>query len=163
LLRMESEWGPVFSSFKSAKVEIEEGIDCYALGHNTACIFHMMRVAEIGLRAIAKERGIQKVSKNKPIEYGTWGDVIKAVEDEMANIRGRVSAGPKKEAALEFYSTAAADLRQLLSNFRDKTMHLRGSYDPGQTVSAIFRTHSLMAMLAKKLSEDRPRKIRWGF
>jgi len=163
VLGIEKEWAPVFKAFRSAKADIQEGVDCFALQHNAACVFHMMRAAECGLRAIAYERGIKKINKNKkPIEYATWGDVIKVIEDEIAKIRTGGGKPENKEIALQFYTTAAADLRQLLSNYRDKTMHLRGNYDAGQASSVIFRTKSLLTMLATRLNEDSPRKIKWG-
>ena len=44
-------------AFPSARGEIGEGIDCFGLEHYAAeIVFHMMRVAEIGMRALARER-----------------------------------------------------------------------------------------------------------
>jgi hypothetical protein len=54
---VEYEWKDVFTAFPSAKDEIVSGLDCYALGHKAACVFHMSRVGEIGLLMIGRERG----------------------------------------------------------------------------------------------------------
>ncbi len=161
LREMPTAWNEVFTAFKSATVEIEEGIDCYALGHNTACVFHMCRVAEIGLRAIAKERGIKTLKRNKPVEWGTWGEVFRALDGEISKIRNK-PAGPAKDAALGFYEKILSDLRAIQSLYRDPTMHLRDSYDDGQAQSAMFRVRELMAMLASQLSEDALRPISWS-
>jgi hypothetical protein len=158
---IDKEWAKVFSAFPSTQPEITAAIDCYAIGHNTACVFHMMRAAEFGLRMIARERGIRRVGRNKPIEWGTWQDVFQAVEDKLRAVR-QAAPGPKKDTALAFYNGAASDLRTLQSNYRDPTMHFRDSYDRGQAYSAMFRVKSLMETLATKLREDRIRKIRWG-
>jgi hypothetical protein len=85
----------------------------------------MMRVAELGLRAIARERGITKVRKNVPIKWAMWGEIIGALQKELDVIRN-VSAPTakkrtKKEAALEFYSVILGDMQAVLRLYRDKT------------------------------------------
>jgi hypothetical protein len=162
-LRIDHDWKSSLAAFPSAKKEIEAGIDCRALGDFAGSIFHMIRAAEIALRCLAKERGIKRVKKRTPIDYGTWGEIIAAIETESDKIRSTVAAGPKKEAALTFYHSAASDLRALLKLFRDPTMHLRDEYDFGNADSAIFRTKSLLEMLAPRLNEMQPKCIRWGF
>ncbi len=43
----------VTTKFPTASADIEEAGNCYAVGRNTACVFHLMRVMEIGIRALA--------------------------------------------------------------------------------------------------------------
>lgn len=52
------DWRSTRRSFKSIKPEIIEAVDCYALDHPTASVFHLMRIAEHGLRALARERSV---------------------------------------------------------------------------------------------------------
>jgi hypothetical protein len=156
-----ADWETVLGSFPSTRREIECGTDCYALRDYSGCVFHMMRVAEFGLRTIAKERGVKSVGRNKPIEWGTWKDVFDAIEKELKDLRGK-PAGRKRETALAFYDTAISELRTLQGLYRDPTMHFRDNYDKGEAYSAMFRVRSLMASLSTKLSEDRGRKIAWG-
>jgi hypothetical protein len=160
---VDEEWKNVISAFPSSRREIVAALDCYALNDYTGCVFHMMRVAELGLRTIAKERGVISLGrkKPKPIEWGTWQEVFDAIEGQLPAIR-RASPGPKRDAALSFYDTALSDLRTLRGLFRDPTMHFRGNYDKGEADSAIFRSYSLMGTLATKLTEASSRKIRWG-
>lgn len=161
LQRMPSEWASVLAAFPSAKPEIEAGVDCYALGHNTACVFHMVRVAEIGLRVAARERGIKNARKDVPLDWGTWGQVFGAIEGQLKAIRNK-PPGPKKEAALTFYDTVLSDLHAIQSLFRDRTMHLRKVYDDGEAQSAMFRARELMATLARMRTENSTRSIPWG-
>lgn len=95
LLRLDGIWGPAIAAFPSARREIEEGVDCYALGHDTACVFHMCRACEIGLRALAKERGISIVRGNVPLEWGTWGQVFQAIEPKIEDIKKKAMARKK--------------------------------------------------------------------
>ena len=129
-------WATVLTAFPSAKPEIEEGVDCYALGHNAACVFHMARVGEIGLRTIARERGLKNARKNVPLDWGTWGAVFGAIEGQLKAIRNR-PPGPKKDAALAFYDTILSDLHAIQSLYRDRTMHLRKNYDDGEAQTAM--------------------------
>ncbi|MBX3455867.1 hypothetical protein [Ferrovibrio sp.] len=156
---MEAEWKIVFKSFKSTKSDAEAGVDCFALGHNTACVFHMMRVAEAGLRALARERSV-KLPKQRPLEYGNWEEIIRETEREAEKIKNK-PVSKNRDAAETFYTGCVSDLRHLKANYRNKTMHLRDSYDAGQAMSSIFRTKSFMLMVASKINEDHPRKINW--
>ncbi|MGB8276788.1 MAG: hypothetical protein WCF20_02470 [Methylovirgula sp.] len=134
--------------------------DCYALGQNTASVFHSMRVAEHGLRALAKERRLT-LPKNKPLEWATWQDIIKALDDEIAVI-GRKKAGAPKDLALEFYSGARADLNGFKDEYRNLVMHARATYDEHQAVSALTKVHAFMERLAAKMDHTHQR-IKWGF
>jgi hypothetical protein len=161
LLELEEKWDTPLNSFPSARKEVEEGVDCYALGHNAACVFHMARVGEIGLRAIARERGIKNARKNVPLDWGTWGAVFGAIEGHLKAVRNK-PPGPKKDAALAFYDTVLSDLHAIQSLYRDRTMHLRKSYDDGEAQSAMFRARELMTTLSTKLSEHSIRAISWS-
>ena len=162
LLRMSDEWAAVFKAFPSARSEIQEGVDCYALGHNTACVFHMSRVAEIGLRTITRERGVRSLRGGKvSVEWVTWGQVFKAIEPTLVAIRGKPN-GKQKSAAIKFYDTILSDLHAIQSLYRDEPMHLRGNYDDGEALSAMFRVRSLMTTLAGKVTEDSRRAIPWS-
>jgi hypothetical protein len=159
------EWNKIVDAFPSSQREIESGVDCFAMDDYPGSVFHMMRIAELGLRAIARERGVKSLSgkrgARKPIEWGTWQEVFDAIEGELTAIR-RATPGPKRDAALSFYGTALSDLRTLRDLYRDPTMHFRETYDQGQAASAMFRVQSLMRTLVSKLSEEKIRKIRWG-
>jgi hypothetical protein len=45
LLRIRIDWAASLGAHPS---EVDAGVDCYAIGQYAACVFHMMRVAEIG-------------------------------------------------------------------------------------------------------------------
>jgi len=153
-------WGKIYEAFKAAKTEIEAGVDCLAVGHFTASVFYMCRVAEIGLRAIGNERGVATVRGTVPIEWGTWGQIFQAIEPAIDAIKQKQN-GPAKDAALAFYQTVLADLRAMQS-YRDPAMHFHNSYDVWDAQKAMFRTHSLMEMLSKKLNDQTTGEIPWG-
>ena len=67
-------WAATLSAFPSIRPEIEAGVDCYALEHHPASVFYMMRVAEIGMRALARER--LSVLSQIPARMGRMGNII---------------------------------------------------------------------------------------
>jgi hypothetical protein len=158
---LEHDWGSVFEKFPSSGAEVKTGLDCYAFGDAAGCVFHMMRVAELGVRTLARERGITSVRKNIPIKWANWQEVIDAINHELTAIRAK-PRGPKKDAALSFYETVLSDLRALQAVYRNPTMHFREAYHASEALNATFRVKSLMTMLATKLNETKPRRIRWG-
>jgi hypothetical protein len=55
----------VAARFPDSEYDIAEAGNCLALGRNTACVFHCMRVLEYGLSALAKKFKV-------PFEHTTW-------------------------------------------------------------------------------------------
>jgi hypothetical protein len=104
-----AKWAPIVAAFPSSEREIQAGIDCYAFGDPAGCVFHMMRIAELGLRTIARERGVTSLSGKrgqlKPIEWGTWQEVFDAIDGRLGEVR-RANPGPGRDSALSFYETA---------------------------------------------------------
>ena len=110
--RVDVDWKQALVGFPSLRREVMASIDCYALGDYSGCVFHMMRVAETGLRAIARERGVYslKAKKNqtKPIAWGTWQEVFHAIGSCLVEIRN-APQGPKRDLALNFYNSALTE------------------------------------------------------
>jgi len=67
---------PVSKSFHSAKNDIKESCNCYSTGHYTASVFHLMRVLEHGLGALAKNVGLKFYRQS-------WGGIIKKIRIKL--------------------------------------------------------------------------------
>jgi hypothetical protein len=153
-------WKRINDAFPSAKEEALAAIDCYGLGHNTASVFHSMRVAEYGLRALAKERKTE-LPRNKPLEWGTWQEIITELDTFAKKIVHKTRAGKAKDDALSFYSGALADLSGFKDEYRNQVMHVRKSYDEHQALRAYTKVHAFMERLSEKI-DHRHHSIRWG-
>lgn len=158
--KAEVEWRLVITAFPSSKDDIVHGVDCWASEHNTAAVFYMMRVAEVGLRAVAKERKI-KLKRDKPLTHAQWGEIIQEIDKEVKRIELTASAGPNKDAAVAFYSGASSHARALKDRYRNRVMHAREAFSEYAAADASFHTKSFMSGLAEKLNEKSSRSINW--
>lgn len=157
LIFMRTEWANTLRAFPSLEKEIEEGVDCYGLEHHTASVFHMMRVAEIGMRALARER---KVTFPKhPLEWADWQHIIDGIE-KSARTFGAMPRGAPKDAALSFYSGAVGQLHAFKDTFRNVVMHVRRDYDELDALRAINQVRDFMNGLSAKIGEKTRRPIR---
>jgi hypothetical protein len=150
LLMWRGHWAPTIAAFPSAVTEIEEGIDCYGLEHNAACIFHMMRVAELGMRALAREREVS--FPNHPLEWAEWENVIDQIDSKAKVATAGMSRGPQRDAARAFYTAAVAQLRAFKET-RNRIMHMRGSFDELDAQRAMNQVRDFMNGLSAKIGE----------
>ena len=138
--------------FPEANKEIIEAGNCYAAGNNTACIFHLMRAVEHGMRALAlKLNVIFPKNPQTPMELKTWGEVIGEV---IKAINAKPNAKTKSEAEeLEFYNTAADQIQIFKDAWRDVVMHSREPRPSTEhdAMSVIVSVRKFMQLIAEKL------------
>ena len=153
-VRIDADWANTLAAFpsKDLRFEIRSGIDCYALGHATAAIFHFMRVVEFGLRALARERRI-KLGKDKPIEWGTWQEILQKLSVAQKGIEAW-QAGNRKDAALGFYTSAIAALHSFKNEFRNMVMHVRKEYELEDAGKALRQVRDFMNGISARVGED---------
>ncbi len=68
--------------FPSAAADYSSAGNCFAVGENTACVFHLMRVCEVGLRVFAVSAGAQMNS-----DSATWGELLSNIQTEIKKMR----------------------------------------------------------------------------
>lgn len=150
--RVSQDWSAVWGKFPETKEDTERAIECYALEQNTACVFHLMRVAEFGLRAIAKKVGVKLRDKGKPqpVEFATWEKVIAAIKNKITAAHG-MAKGPRRKQQLQFHSDAADQCTYIRDVWRNEVAHTRGTYSDGEAQGVITRVRQFMEMLAKEV------------
>ena len=149
----------VLDAFPSAHYDIMEAGICYAFDRSTACVFHLMRVAEIGLRALASDRRI-KFKKKAPLELREWDDILKGLEDAEKAIQGYPKT-KARESQYAFYHGAMVELRAFKNLYRNRTMHGREIYDSDQAHSALVHVSKFMDVLAATISENKRTPMIW--
>jgi hypothetical protein len=161
LLHVDDDWAPSIKKFRSAEYDIKNGVDCYACEHDTACVFHMMRVAEIGLRALSREREVS--FPDKPIEWAQWEELIDKIDAGGKAVANALAKGPERDAARAFYRGAVGQFHSFKDRYRNVVMHVRKRYDSPAALRSINEVRDFMNGLSAKIGEKTRGPIqRWS-
>lgn len=136
----------VAAAFPSITFDAGEANRCYALGRNTACVFHLMRVLEIGLGALAKQF-------NKPYDHTNWETIINQVEKAIATLDQDPNRPANWKGEREFWSQSASHFRVVKDAWRNYTAHARGKYDEQEALDMLGNVRGFMQKLATRLHE----------
>jgi HEPN domain-containing protein len=149
-------FGPdVDAAFPSSIEDAREASTCYALGRNRAAVFHAVRAAEWGLKALARAAGV-----TGRIDYKEWGKILNAIEQKIAPV-DRWKVGPEKSNALSFYRGALAEARAINNCWRTATMHVKAGQpcDESDAKRALDRTSEFLHRLSMRVSETQKRPL----
>jgi hypothetical protein len=143
-------WEGIWEQFTDSKEDSQRAIDCYALEQNTACVFHMMRVAEIGLRTIAQKVRVKLTDKGKPLplEFATWNKVIDGIKSRIATARSKPKS-ERQNKQLQFYADTADQCTFIRDIWRNEVSHTRKGYKDVEAMGVIIRVRDFMELLAK--------------
>jgi hypothetical protein len=111
----------VKSAFPSANVELVNAARCYALEQSTACVFHLVRSAEIVVRCLMAHLQIPLPTKDGD---RNWGSMLKKIRDQLDVQR----ANPPSDEWL-FCDKAYSFLQSFKNPLRNNTMHVDATYD----------------------------------
>ncbi len=138
----------VNASFPSAQRDTENAAKCYAFGRDTACVFHLMRVMEIGLRALGKSLNNPDLD---PTRNPSWDAILKKCGHELTlPIKDRSAEWRQDD---QFYSEATANLRAVKNAWRNPSLHVGSDYDDEQSLEILGAVKGFMRHLATKLKE----------
>jgi hypothetical protein len=142
----------VVDAFPKASEEIRTSGTCLAAGLSTACVFHAMRAAEIGLRALGTEFNIT-IKSGKPIELAEWREILDGLSNAARDIENQPNSTPTKDADSLFLSEASAQFRFFKNGWRVRVAHARATYNESQAKEAIDHVRSFFETLATRLKE----------
>jgi hypothetical protein len=147
----------VFEMFEDARQDVKDAGNCFAASLPTACVFHLMRVSEHGLRALARRLKVSLKDKGRtvPLEYGTWDKVIVVCQSRITEARKK-SHGPKKKSELSLYSEAAEHCAFIKDIWRNNLSHTRSPYSQDEASGALGRVRDFMQFLAVALNKGKP-------
>lgn len=135
----------VAAQFPSASVDLEEAGKCLALNRGTACVFHLMRIMEIGLYSMAEALQVSNIQEN-------WHNAIEQIERV---VRGLPRGTPTEKESMAFYSDAAAQLFNVKEAWRNRTAHSGHIYTEEKAQQIFDSIRGFMQALATRLS-DKP-------
>lgn len=139
--------------FPEAKDDMMSARMCYAAGQDTASIFHSVRVAEYGMRRLARRLDVKT---KHPLKFEEWGKVLDAIEKKLTALRVS-QRGSKRERQIQFFSSAFRHLQFLNDLWRREIAHARSSapYSEHQALDALQHVRGLMDLLAHGLMPRR--------
>lgn len=149
------EWDEIVSdavgaAFPRATEEMRASGNCLAVGQYTACVFHAMRAAETGVRALA---AALQVVLPMPIEMAEWQPILNGMKSRIEAIENLPRSTPNRDADLLFYNEAAAQFRFFKNGWRVRVAHARANYNELKAKEAIDHVRSFFEILVPRLSE----------
>jgi hypothetical protein len=147
----------VSGRFPSTRTDIDAGRICFAHGLYTAAVFHMMRVVEIGARALIKGLKAQKYLPYQ-LELCTWGQLHIAMQEGLKVLRVNHKSTIARKDRYEYFNEAAASFRYFGDAWRNSVSHTRKEYDEGVAKDIIEHTRQFMDKLSERLMDDLARQ-----
>jgi hypothetical protein len=136
----------VSGAFPSASFDATEANRCYALSRSTACVFHLMRVLEIGLTVFATRF-------NVPSSHTNWHNIIEGIEKAVRDMPNDPQRSPDWKDQQEFFSQAASYFMIVKDAWRNYTAHMRGKYTEEEAETMLINVRGFMQKLATRLHE----------
>jgi hypothetical protein len=134
--------------------EIKAAGNCLAADLHTAAVFHLMRVAEHGLHALANDIGAWN-NKPHPIAFSEWHKVIEAIVAKLRELlldkTANVGRGTQKELDSEYYNGLIDSLNYFKDAYRNPVSHLRGNYNQHGALDVYLKVHDFMQRLATRV------------
>lgn len=140
----------VFEAFGKAQADIKDAGNSFAASLYTACVFHLMRASEHGLRALARKLKVKISHKHQliPLEYGEWDKIITAITAKIGAARNSANT-PKRAHLLEIYSDANQHCLFMKDIWRNTASHARKAYTHNEALAAMERVRDFFQFLAR--------------
>jgi hypothetical protein len=133
----------VSAAFPSATEDIREAAKCLALDRATACVMHLCRAVEVGLKVLAVKE------LNLP-DRNNWGRYLDDIQKELAR---RYKTSGTRTADELFYSEVAAQIGHIKTAWRNPTMHVERIYTVERADEILAAVKSFMKHLAARVKE----------
>jgi HEPN domain-containing protein len=132
----------VSAQFSSANEDIAEAGNCLACGRPTACVMHLNRIVEVGLKALAAALG--------SAPQNDWGKYLSKIDEELQT---RMKASGSRTTDEQFYAEAQLTCDSVRRAWRNPTMHVDKTYTEERAEEILIAVRSFMRHLATKLHD----------
>lgn len=141
----------VNSQFPDAVYDIREAANCLALSRPGACVFHLMRVLEIGLMRLAEDLGVTW-------NYHEWQNVINNIRQKIGEIEhGNLVKSGDAKADKRYYANLATQFEHFKDAWRNHAIHVHGIfYDEPQAQIVFTGVREFMRGMAVRFSSVSP-------
>jgi hypothetical protein len=144
-------FGPEFEErFRSVGVfELSEAAKCLAVGRSTAAVFHLMRLMEIGIGAVARCLSIP--DPIKPVERN-WGQILKCIDEGIK--RRWPTSSDKMGGDGALFGALYASLDAVKNPWRNATMHVENKYTTDEAEHIFVAVKGFMKKVASRCDEN---------
>jgi hypothetical protein len=129
--------------------ELDEAAKCLALGRATASVFHLMRLMEIAVRAVARCLNIpdpvQPADRN-------WGAILQKVRDGINTKWTTVATRSTGDG--EIFDALYASLDAVKNPWRNSTMHPANKYTVEEAEHILAAVRGFVMKLADRCDEN---------
>jgi len=126
--------------------EFQKAGRCFAYGENTACIFHLMRITDFCLRAVAK-------SINAGYDARTWQEIGRKINEKMEQ-KYQIKSDDWKQKE-PFYAEMLTDLQAISRGHRNAALHeLEKKYDEREALYMLTVIESFARHVAKNVKSE---------
>jgi len=133
----------VVEIFPAITRDVEEAGKCYASKRNTACVFHLMRIMEHGLKVLAKQIGIET-------QVPSWDGILGKID---RNLAAKFQDKDLMWVARErYFAEAASYLRAVKTAWRNPVMHIADHYSDDEAQSIYQTVQVFMKHLADNIA-----------
>lgn len=138
----------VANEFPEATEDIAAASRCLALDEWTASVFHLMRIAEIGLHRLAKHLEIPMADT---VNLEQWGVIIDQIQSRIGDLEQQLPKSRSKSDKLQAYSDLATKLMLFKLAWRNHVSHSRATYDERQATRIWGCIEAFMEELASNV------------
>jgi hypothetical protein len=134
--------------FPAIRLDADEAGKCFATERYTASVFHLMRIMEVGLRALGASLNDPSLDpKTNPSSEKILSRGDKELQKHLAD---RSTEWRSDESF--FFSTAQANLRAVKDAWRNSTLHVETNHNRDSAEDIWKAARAFMRHLAMKLS-----------
>jgi hypothetical protein len=134
---------------RSGAFELDEAAKCIALGRPTAAVFHLVRLMEIGIGAVA--RCLQIPDPVRPSERN-WGRILENVQKGIDHRWPHSTDRMQGDGAL--FESLHASLDAVKNPWRNATMHVEHKYTLEDAEHIFVAVRGFMKKLASRCNEN---------
>jgi hypothetical protein len=142
----------VFNKFPSANLDIEEAGKCFATARYTACVMHLQRVLEIGLKSYANCLGVMNlITTAQPSWQNVLDKTAKEIKDR--NDKQNTTANWTSNEEKDFCENVQPFLVSVKTAWRNPSMHADKTYNEEIAEDIYSAVKRFMKHLAEHLDE----------
>jgi hypothetical protein len=128
----------VLKRFPKLTEDIAEAGNTFAAGRYTACVFHLMRIMEVGVQRLGKKLGVPNVNNL------VWQVLLDQINAAIKTL-------PQKSPSTKKFAAVAGHLYNVKLAWRNEVMHPKSTYTETEAENLLGQVNVFMSDLAALL------------